>query len=131
MCKLKCNCGGNVDVHVNANRFTAQCKECHYGMSGELSHTSSGLPVGVDSILVAVARVWVEFGSGSIEGDWHAAKNEVKLNNCNIGYNVMQSLIRTRDDFPGWVDNNATQSLLRTRDDFPGWFDNKEDLKNV
>lgn len=54
----------------------------------------------------------VEFGSGSIDGDWHADKNEVTLNNCNIGYNVMQSLIRTRDDLPGWLDN-------------------EEDLKNV
>ncbi len=39
MCKLKCNCGGNVDVHVNENKFAAQCKECHYGMSGELLYT--------------------------------------------------------------------------------------------
>ena len=112
MCKLKCNCGGAVNVSENANKFTGQCKECHYGMSGELSHTSSGLPVGVDAILWAIARGWVEFGSGSIEGDWHADKNEVTLNNCNIGKNVMQS-------------------RLRTRDGCPGWFDNEEDLENV
>lgn len=60
----------------------------------------------------AIARIWVEFGSGGIEGDWHTDKNEVTLNNCNIGYNVMQSLIRKRDDLPGWLDN-------------------EEDLKNV
>lgn len=112
MCKLKCKCGGSVNVAVDANRFMAQCKECHYGMSGELSHTSSGLPVEANSMLGSIARVWVEFGSGSIEGGWHADKNEVTLNNCSIG-------------------NNAMQSLIRTRDDFPGWFDNKEDLKNV
>lgn len=54
MCKLKCNCGGNVDVHVNENKFAAQCKECHYGMSGELLHTSIGLPVEADAMLGAI-----------------------------------------------------------------------------
>ena len=81
-------------------------------MFGELLYTSNGQPVEVKAMLGSIARVWVEFGSGSIDGDWHADKNEVTLNNCNIGYNVMQSLIRTRDDFPGW-------------------FDNEEDLENV
>lgn len=112
MCKLKCKCGGSVNVAVDANRFMAQCKECHYRMSGELSHTSSGLPVEANAMLGAIARIWVEFGSGGIEGDRHTDKNEVTLNNGSIG-------------------NNVTQGLIRTRDDFPGWFDNKEDLKNV
>lgn len=112
MCKLKCNCGGAVNVSVNSNKFAAQCKGCQYGISGELSHTSTDQPVEGRAILWHIARIWVEFGSGSVDGDWHADISEVKLNNCNIGKNFMRS-------------------LLLTRDDFPGWFGNKEDLKNV
>lgn len=45
-------------------------------------------------MLVAIPRIWVELGSGSADGDWHADRNEVKLNNCNIGKNVMQTILR-------------------------------------
>lgn len=102
-------------MSVNSNRFTAQCKECHYGMSGRLFYTSSGQPVDSDAMHAPIAHMWVAYGSGSAD-DMPDGKTEftveVTLTDCNI-------------------DSNFLTNLIRTRDDFPGWFDNEEDLKNV